>query len=417
MKKIIVLSVIILLNFNVKASDTTILFRKINYSDVFKTAKQEKKPVFLYFHFDGCGGCVKMEKTVLHKKEVADYMNNNFVCFEINTLEKEGEKINKIYNIRLQPSFMFLDENEKLLTKIVGVFTPEEFIKHAQDAINPMKSMSYYKSQYEFKKNDVDFLYEYIYLLRDANELKKSVIDDYLNTQSDSNLTSEKNIKLIYEFALNHFVILIPFDSRAYNIMLNNVDKFSKYFDKDQIDVRLVWIAYHSLGNVIKNKDEILFDKIISVLKKYESQKTFEFHEMDGGFTGVISDPDIVHSAQLSYYYKTENKERYNEVLKEYLEKNQNNSVALNSIAWDYFNRYEDKENLLKAVEWVKKSIAISSNYANNDTYANLLFKLEDYENAQKIAEKAIELAKLSDSEFKDTMTLLKQIKIKRKHK
>ena len=417
MKKIILLSLIILLHINVRATDTTVIFRKIKYKDVFSTAKKEKKPVFLYFHFEGCGACVKMEKTVFIKKDVADYLNNNFVCFEINTLEKEGKKVNKIYNIKLQPTFMFLDENEKQLEKIVGVFTPEEFIKHVQNAINPQKSLSFYNSQYENKKRDADFLYEYIYLLRDANELNKTVVDEYLNTQSDLNLISEKNIKLIYEFALHNFVIFIPFDSKAYNVMLNNKDKFSKYFDTAQIDTRIVWIAIHSLSNIIKNKDEVLFNKITVVLKRYENQKIFEFHEMDGRFTGVLQEPDMVHSAQMSYYYKTGNKEKYNIALKEYLEKNKDNSNALNSIAWDYFKRYDDKESLLKAVEWVKKSIEIKSNYENNDTYANLLFKLEDYENAQKYAEKAIELAKKNESDCKDTELLLKKIKIIRKIK
>ena len=62
MRLITLITVICYTCFTAIAADTTITFRQINYSDVFKLAKQEQKHVFLYFHFDGCGACVKMEK-------------------------------------------------------------------------------------------------------------------------------------------------------------------------------------------------------------------------------------------------------------------------------------------------------------------------------------------------------------------
>jgi hypothetical protein len=59
------LTTLLLLIFCCKiyANDTTIIFRKIKYSDVFEIAKKENKGVMLYFHFDGCGACIEMERT------------------------------------------------------------------------------------------------------------------------------------------------------------------------------------------------------------------------------------------------------------------------------------------------------------------------------------------------------------------
>lgn len=61
MKHFLSILTFILWSYTTLASDTTIVFRKINYADLFEVAKKENKSVMLYFHFDGCGGCVTME--------------------------------------------------------------------------------------------------------------------------------------------------------------------------------------------------------------------------------------------------------------------------------------------------------------------------------------------------------------------
>ena len=51
---------------------------------------------------------------------------------------------------------------------------------------------------------------------------------------------------------------------------------------------------------------------------------------------------------------------------------------ALNSFAWDYYERVENKSKLEKAIECIKRSIELHSNYANTYTYACLLYKLRN---------------------------------------
>ena len=153
------------------------------------------------------------------------------------------------------------------------------------------------------------------------NSLKQKHVSDYLTTQSDNDLLLEKNIRFIYQFCMVNYEALIPFDCRAYNTMLNNIEIFSGYFDKNQIDTRLVWIATKSMRKAINTKDELLFNKILDVFNKYKDNKKFEFHEMDGRFTGLKTDNDLVLNAKLEFYRKTDNQTKYNAVLAEYLEK------------------------------------------------------------------------------------------------
>ncbi len=415
MKQILTFTTALLIQLSVVASDTTLVLRQTSYSQVFELAKKEKKAVLLYFHFDGCGACVKMEKTAFVDRKVADFYNSNFVCLEVNTRKGEGIETNKIYNVQLHPTYLFLDENGKELHKIVGVFSPDEFVLQAQNALNLTKSLTYFKQQYKEGKRDANFLFDYCYRLRDAYELDSLVINEYLNTQSIDDLGKEKNIKFIYEFAVHAFKITTPFNSIAFNYMLNNRDKFYQYFDKDQVDTRIVWIVNASTYEAIEKQNEILFSKSIEVLKPFDTGLTYTFKEMDGRTTGMITSKHLVLSSQMEYYNKANNLDKYNDVLRQYLEKIWNDYDALNTFAWNYYERFEDKSKLEKAVECVERSIVLNSNYANNDTYACLLYKLGKYDKALKQAERAIELAKQKNIDYKETSDLI--IKIKEKQK
>jgi thioredoxin-related protein len=413
MKQILTITIALLLQLSAAASDTTLVLRQTSYSQVFELAQREKKAVLLYFHFDGCGACVKMEKTAFVDRKVADFYNSNFVCLEVNTRKGEGIETNKIYNVQLHPTFLFLDSNGEELHKIVGVFSPDEFVLQAQNTLNPTKTLTYFKQQYKSGKRDASFLLDYCYRLRDAYELDSLVINEYLNTQSIDDLGKEKNIKFLFEFAVHAFKIPTPFNSIAFNFMLNNRDKFYHYFDKDQVDARIVWIVNASIYEAIEKQNETLFRESIEALKPFDTGQTYTFKEMDGRITGMITSENLVLSAQMEYYDKANNSEKYNDALKQYLEKVWNDYDALNTFAWNYYERFEDKSKLEKAVECVQRSIVMNSNYANNDTYACLLYKLGNYDKAIKQAERAIELAKKENIDYKETSDLI--IKIKEK--
>ena len=413
MKKITLFIIVITMYFTAKAADTTIVFRKVTFDELFNLSKAESKPILLYFHFKGCGACTWMEDSVFTQKEVADFYNSKFICYDVNTLEEYGKPIAKEYKVKLQPCFIIIDQNKTVLSKIIGKFKKDDFIRFGNNSFDKDLSIESMKEQYKTKNKDSIFMYKYCYMLDDMNSLKQKYVSDYLATQSDKDLLNEKNIRFIYQFCLVDFEAFIPFDCRAYNTMLNNIEIFSGYFDKNQIDTRLVWIATKSMRKAINTKDELLFNKILDVFNKYKDNKKFEFHEMDGRFTGILTDNDLVLNAKLKFYRNSDNQTKYNAVLAEYLEKYNNSSEELNSIAWDYYEFYSDNENLQKAVEWVKKSLDLKCRYSNLDTYACLLYKLGDYKNALIQAEKAIEYAKKEEDDYTETSKLIDKIKKK----
>jgi thioredoxin-related protein len=412
MKNILTVLAIFVWSCTALASDTTIVFRQISYADLFEMAQKEQKGVMLYFHFDGCGACIKMEKTAFKDKSVINYFNENFINFEINTLKGEGIEINKLYNIKLHPTFIFFDKNGNELHRLVGVFSPEEFYKQANNALLSRQNLTNYKVQYIAGNRESDFLYEYAYMLRDAHELDSTVVNEYLDATAKSDYALEKNIKFIYEFCIHNFKIFIPYDNPRFNFLLNNKNLFYEHLDSNQVKTRIVWILNRAINKAIEEKDEATFDQIIEILKEYDNGEQYLFKEMDGRITGMITSKNLVLSTMLRYYEKIGDHSNYRKTLDTYISKIWDDADELNSFAWNVYVKVPDDnaERIETAIKCSVRSIELNDNYANNDTYAWLLYKSGDKENALKQANKTIEIAKKNNQDYSETQKLVDTI-------
>ena len=82
----------------------------------------------------------------------------------------------------------------------------------------------------------------------------------------------------------------------------------------------------------------------------------------------------------------------------------------LNSVAWRYFEKEEDKGKLEQALGWAKRSTEIEKNWYNTDTYANHLAKLGRTEEAIDIAKDAIKAGQDAGEDTKETEELLRSL-------
>lgn len=64
-------------------------------AEAFETAKKEDKPVLVSIGFDGCTGCVAMQKESYSDPEVAKLLNDYFVCIKVD-MEQHPE-VDEVY--------------------------------------------------------------------------------------------------------------------------------------------------------------------------------------------------------------------------------------------------------------------------------------------------------------------------------
>lgn len=416
MKQISTILTFLVWSYTSLATDTTIVFRQVDYADLFELAKKENKGVMLYFHFDGCGACVTMERTAFKDKKVVDFYNSNFINFEINTRKGKGIEINNLYNVQLHPTFLFFDNNGNELHKMVGVFSPEEFYRQAYNALLSNKNLTNYRKLNNLGNRQPDFLFEYVYMLRDAHELDSTVVNEYLDAINENDYKLEKNIKFIYEFSIHNFKIFLPYNNPRFNFLINNKELFYEYFDSNQVKTRIVWILDNAIYKAIEENDEETFKQALEALKEYDNGEQYLFKEMDGRITGMITSKNLVLSSMLHYYEKIGDKSSYFKTLETYILKIWDDADELNNFAWRVYEQSQDNETekIKTAIKCSVRSIELDNNYANNDTYAWLLYKAGEKKKALKQAKKTIEIAKKNNQDYNETQKLVDLIMSKK---
>jgi len=72
-------------------------------------AKQEKKCVFIYFHYQSCAGCDLFKHTVLKDPKIVKKINSNFMPVMVSSLDSNFSYAVKKFDVHIVPRFVILD--------------------------------------------------------------------------------------------------------------------------------------------------------------------------------------------------------------------------------------------------------------------------------------------------------------------
>ncbi len=88
------------------------------------------KPVFVDFYADWCITCVRLENNVLNKKNVINYLNDNFLMLKIDLtkISKSEKELMKERSILAVPYYLFVNK-EKKETIYTGELSKDNFLK------------------------------------------------------------------------------------------------------------------------------------------------------------------------------------------------------------------------------------------------------------------------------------------------
>jgi hypothetical protein len=195
-------------------------------------------------------------------------------------------------------------------------------------------------------------------------------------------------------------------NSPTFQFLLDNKLKFEELLTKESINQKIYGLYSEYYRATAKRGAEgwdIDFNEFEAALKKIK--------------TSGFADAQRVELEAYAFYYKVKgDMDKYPIALIALLDKYGAKSAGeYNEHAWYFYENVEDKELLKKAVVWAKKSIATEQSFYNEDTLAALLYKLENYTEAEEHANKAIELAKADGMDAGETEALLDKIKAAQK--
>lgn len=97
-----------------------------DYTPGMALARKEGKSIFLYFHADWCGYCVKLKKETFTDDRIKAYLNDHFVSIGVDTDKRE--KIARQWGVRGLPTLWFLEADGTKINSLPGFVDADQLL-------------------------------------------------------------------------------------------------------------------------------------------------------------------------------------------------------------------------------------------------------------------------------------------------
>lgn len=364
-------------------------FNEGNVAEVMKMAKEEGVPIFVDVYTTWCGPCKYLSANHFKDAEVGNFFNQNFIAFKIDAEKGEGIDFAKKYHVNAYPTLLFIDGNGELLHKGVGV--PGDYqalMDLGQAALDPETQLMTLQKRYEMGEEEPHFLRNYAEALANAYE--------------DANPVAEKYFSMVSLNALKDSQEFVFFTKTITNF---NSDLFqSVYKDKEMYE--------EMYGEGMEQYASQVLSQTISTISRERDEQGLG--DLTARFEEIYGENAAEKVAMLNYRYYFRDEDSRHHYAKAYLDNYDVSWQDLNGTAWTYYENVNDRDQLMDALSWIRKSIAKEKNYYNTDTEAHLLYKLKFWKDAKKSAKVAIKTGEAEGEDVAATQALMKKIKAKR---
>ena len=383
----------LLLNSQIKVENSC--FKQISSLDEIEHA--DNKKILIYATSKFCGACVRMENTTFNNDTTINYLSQNFNSYKICMDSFKNEELKSLLKINCYPSFCILDSDFRLIHKFTGYSNTIDFIQNCS-VYNTENSLSINIQKFVNGDRDKNFLYDLCVKLKNANELDSFYVNQYLDHLTFEELGSDKNLSFILNNSVINFNSMISLESRTFNFILQNKNKYSEKFGKETIDNWIIWIVYDNALKEIQSNNYVKFKNAIDELKNFDNTYSLCFlkNEKDE-ILGFISGENMIHYLYYLFYEKNGNSKQKKEYLKIYLNIISNNADQLNNFASGIYYEYNETSKIKIAKKCIKRSIKLEKSSSNEKMYAFILYKLGEKNKALRHAKIALKLSEDKD--------------------
>lgn len=389
------LTIAISFTFSFIAQNREINFEHGNLASVLEKAKKENKLIFVDAYTTWCGPCKWMAKNVFTNDTVADYFNKTFVNYKLDMEKGEGIDFAKKYEVGCYPTLLYIDGTGNLVHRTAGAGNVSQLIVEGKNSQTD-KAFTARKNKFEKEGINDSNINEYAALMSWNCMDAVKPVTEYFKTVKNEDLIKRNNWTLTRDY------IESP-ASREIKHLITNRATYERNFGKDTVERKLNSVGMH------------YFDKFIYDPNKFNKE---EFEKTKETFIS-LNLPDekkILYWAELTVSRTQDPPKYYSMAAADYLKYYNDDANALNSMAWNFYENVNDKDQLKAAVNMAKRASDLSPDYATLDTYAAVLYKSGNYSEADKMATLSIEkakAAKLGTEDYKDTIELQKKIREK----
>ena len=404
-----------------------IIFRQDDWQNVLMQAKAQKKLIFVDIYTTWCGPCKEMDKKTFTQTAVGDKFNARFINYKIDAEKGFGITLTKRYRVTSYPTCLFVDANENLVYKQEGQLEASDLLKEADMVLNNQanaKPLYALEKLYNEGRKDSEFLYEYIAVRSLYNGIdNKGLVDDYIKSLNPIQYSADKTLRLVvsngFRIDGKAFDLLLKFREKAESLFEGGVEKVNRTFSESINEV---------FSEALKNKNQVLFDQAIAANLKAlpntadrvndKNKLAFYLAMKDvSKFTEAaeqyldqyvmfvqiesIRKQDLWEYEKIMQAYKLGIRDSvgagaplYQDIKRrgKYTMARQT-SVELNDVVKAFIEQIDDRAKLTKALGWAKRSLELVETPDNFHSYAQLLLKMGDKQEAFNVEQKAYDVA------------------------
>lgn len=366
------------------AQQTGIKFEKADWASLLDEAQSSGELIFVDAYTTWCGPCIMMSRDVFTDQSVGRFYNAHFINTKIDMEAGEGVQLARKYKVEAYPTLLFINGKGEVVHRMTGYQDSNDFIALGKAAISPDYNLKAMNARYAKGDRTGDFMLQLILTKYNAMEGDHlAVAEEYLSEQKD--WSTLPNMQLIFGLTEDP-------DSEWFEYMLSHRKAFETLFGKDKVAAKL--------QNLFLEK---AFEKGNDSLAEVDAFYKKAYPELA---------PKLSANFRMNYYRTAGDLQAFAGAAVDYLDNHPSDDPnELNNIAWEFFASIDDKKLLSKALKWAGRSVQLDKKYYNQDTLANLYYKLGKRSKAEKAALSAIELAKLEGVDYTVTEDLLDRIK------
>jgi thiol-disulfide isomerase/thioredoxin len=358
------------------------------WTNILSKAKEENKLIFVDAYTTWCGPCKWMAENTFSDKKVSLYYNQHFINAKIDMEKGEGPALAKRYKVSAYPTLMYINGDGEVVHRVMGALDATRFLKEGEVALDPDSNYMSWQKKYESGNREPGFLLAFIEKTIDAGLDGENIVAEYFSSREQKEMTSPTSWQVINRYVQDE-------SSPVFEFLVKNRKIFADLYSPDSVNRKIIDVYY---SNILRSSFNI---SSIEYEAGKEKLKNSGFEEADRLLLMIEAD---------SYKAKGE-WEKYADVAINYLNKYPSKDPKeLNGHAWAFYQHVEDNGKLSKAKAWIEKALQLQEDYSTLDTYAALLYKLNNKEEARIYAEKAIAQAKAAGEDYTETEDLLKKI-------
>lgn len=404
MKKLILL--VLLLPLLTKAQETGIHFEHgASWEQIKAKAKAENKFIFMDCYTTWCVPCQNMSANIFPLEEVGDFMNGKFISVkvqldmfygdndEVRSWYADGHKIEQKYSVKAYPTYLFFDPNGEIVHRAVGSCSAMLFISRAKKALDSATQYYTLVNKYKSGQKDSAFLRKVLLAAEDTYENKETqkLLAKFLEIIKD-NIYTKDNLQLIINLTTHS-------SDKGFRLIMEHADKVDAVLGESAAEQQVA--------------DIIISEETAKTKQKMPYKKTtwFLMSAIICQYYPTLSPKAVAITKQVWYEY-AKDWNNYQVAVEEYVKQFslEISLPELNQYAWTIFLHVNDTTSLQEALGWSGKCCKDSIVPMYFDTYANLLYKLGQKEEALSCEQNAIMLATTKEQKIYRQTLLNKMI-------